>query len=79
MAQRLLNRYLFRCVKVAKKWLSSLKLLIPANVAVSGMNVTTVPCGSETRDALADYRDKNEFPNYDSALRDLLDVEVARE
>lgn len=43
------------------------------------MDVTTVPCGSETRDALADYRDENDFPNYDSAIRDLLDVEVARE
>jgi hypothetical protein len=43
------------------------------------MDVTTVPCGSETRDALADYRDDNDLPNYDAALRDLLDVEVARE
>lgn len=43
------------------------------------MDVTTVPCGSSTRDALADYRDAHDHPNYDVALRELLDVEVAQE
>lgn len=36
------------------------------------MDVTTVPCGRSTRDALAEYRDKQNHPNYNEALRDLL-------
>jgi hypothetical protein len=43
------------------------------------MDITTVSCGSETRKQLAEYRDEHNFPNYDAALRDLLDVEVSRE
>jgi len=27
----------------------------------------------ETRDAVAEYRDKNELPNYDAAIRSLLE------
>lgn len=37
------------------------------------MDRTTVVVGSDTRDKLADYRDGNDHPNYDVALRDLLD------
>lgn len=43
------------------------------------MDITTVPCGRETRDVLAEYRDENDLPNYDAALRELLGVEVATE
>lgn len=43
------------------------------------MDVTTVPCGSTTRDALAEYRDEHDYSSYDVALRELLDVEVAQE
>lgn len=38
------------------------------------MDVTTVPCGGETREQLASYRDKNGHPNYDDALQELLEV-----
>jgi len=43
------------------------------------MDITTVSCGSETRQRLADYRDEHDYPNYDVALRELLDVEVSQE
>lgn len=57
-----------------------LKLLVPRLIAViRPMDITTVPCGSETRDALAEYRDENDYPSYDVALRELLGVEVATE
>lgn len=36
------------------------------------MDVTTITCASSTRDALADYRDSRDHPNYDEALQDLL-------
>jgi hypothetical protein len=36
-------------------------------------DITTVSCGSETRDRLREYRDERELPNYDAALRELLD------
>lgn len=36
------------------------------------MDVTTVPCGRSTRDALAEYRDQQGYSNYNEALRDLL-------
>lgn len=37
------------------------------------MDVTTVPMGTSTRDALRDYRDERNHPNYDAALQELLD------
>lgn len=37
------------------------------------MDITTVPCGSATRDRIAEYRDRNEHPNYDAALTALLE------
>lgn len=37
---------------------------------------TTIgPLAPETRDRLAEYRDANGLPNYDAAVRDLLEVE----
>jgi hypothetical protein len=36
------------------------------------MDVTSITCGSDTRDKLAAYRDANDFGNYDEALRSLL-------
>jgi hypothetical protein len=42
------------------------------------MDVTTVPCGSATRDDLAEFRDEHEYPNYDEALQAMLE-EVADE
>jgi len=36
------------------------------------MDVTTIQCGTETREMLAEYRDDREFDNYDQALRSLL-------
>jgi len=43
-------------------------------MAVGG--VTTVgPVTEETRDALAEYRDREGYPNYEEALRSLLDDE----
>ena len=36
------------------------------------LNITTVSCGSDTRDRLREYRDNRELPNYDAALRKLL-------
>lgn len=40
------------------------------------MDVTTIQCGKDTRDSLADYRDKHGYENYDEALRNLLQGEV---
>jgi len=37
------------------------------------MDVTTVPCGSATRDQLAEFRDTNGHPNYDAALQAMLE------
>lgn len=37
------------------------------------MDRTTVMVGDKARQRLADYRDANDHPNYDVALRDLLD------
>jgi len=36
------------------------------------MDVTTIQCGTETRDTLAAYRDNHDFDNYDEALKSLL-------
>lgn len=36
------------------------------------MDVTTVSCGAETRDKLAEFRDGHDYSNYDEALRALL-------
>jgi hypothetical protein len=36
------------------------------------MDITTVPCGSDTRDRLAEYRDQNDHRSYDRALSELL-------
>ena len=36
------------------------------------MDITTIPCGSSTRERLAEYRDAGDYPNYDEALQDLL-------
>jgi hypothetical protein len=38
------------------------------------LEATTVgPIGHDTRDAVAQYRDENNLPNYDAALRTLLE------
>lgn len=37
------------------------------------MDITTVPCGTETRNSLAKYRDREGYANYDEALNALLD------
>lgn len=38
------------------------------------LEATTVgPVGHDTRDAVAQYRDENDLPNYDTALRELLE------
>jgi hypothetical protein len=36
------------------------------------MDATTIQCGTDTREMLAEYRDNNGFNNYDEALRSLL-------
>jgi hypothetical protein len=36
------------------------------------MDATTIQCGTDTREMLAEYRDEHEFDNYDQALRSLL-------
>jgi hypothetical protein len=36
------------------------------------MDVTTIACGSTTRDRLAEYRDTQGFDNYDQALQSML-------
>lgn len=41
------------------------------------MDRTSITLGSETRDALRDYKQAEEHPNYDAALRDLLGGEEA--
>jgi hypothetical protein len=40
------------------------------------MDITTVPCGSATRDRLAEYRDEHDHSSYDRALCELLGMEV---
>jgi len=40
------------------------------------MDVTTIQCGKDTRDLLADYRDKHGYENYDEALRNLIQGEL---
>ena len=39
------------------------------------MDVTTIQCGKDTRDMVAEYRDANGYDNYDEALRGLLQHE----
>lgn len=41
------------------------------------MDRTTICLGSETRNALREYKHDRELPTYDAALRDLLDTEDA--
>jgi Arc/MetJ-type ribon-helix-helix transcriptional regulator len=36
------------------------------------MDITSISCGSDTRDKLQEYRDANGYQNYDEALRNLL-------
>lgn len=82
MAERLLTTLLFLRVKQASIYPIRRVINNPPPIATLGrerMDVTTVSCGSETRELLADYRDKHNYPNYDAALRDLLDVEVSTE
>jgi hypothetical protein len=43
------------------------------------MDITTVPCGSATRDRLAEYRDEHDHSSYDRALCELLGMEVEPE
>ncbi|WP_251341969.1 hypothetical protein [Haloplanus halophilus] len=45
-------------------------------MAVGG--TTVGPLESEIRDRLADYRDEHGHPNYNEALRSLLDKETER-
>ena len=40
------------------------------------MDVTTIQCGKDTRDLLADYRDEHNYENYDEALRNLIQDEL---
>lgn len=42
------------------------------------MDITTIPCGSATRDEIAEFRDTGEYANYDEALQAMLE-EVAAE
>jgi len=37
------------------------------------MDITTISCGSATRDEIADFRDAHDYPNYDAALSALLE------
>lgn len=37
------------------------------------MDITTISCGSATRDRLAEYRDEHGHPNYDDAISSLLE------
>jgi len=37
------------------------------------MDRTSITLGSETRDDLREYKRDRDLPNYDAALRDLLD------
>jgi hypothetical protein len=37
------------------------------------MDRTSITLGSETRNKLRRYKDERDLPNYDAALRDLLD------
>lgn len=43
------------------------------------VDITTIPCGSATRDRIADYRDANDHPNYDAALSALVEEATARD
>jgi len=36
------------------------------------MDATTIQCGTDTREMLAEYRDEHGFSNYDQALKSLL-------
>lgn len=40
------------------------------------MDRTSITLGSETRDDLREYKHERDLPNYDAALRDLLDGEA---
>jgi len=37
------------------------------------MDITTIACGSTTRDRLAEFRDTHGYPNYNSALQAMLE------
>ncbi|MDB2253513.1 hypothetical protein PM033_17470 [Halorubrum ezzemoulense] len=41
------------------------------------MDRTSISLGSQTRNKLRRYKQERELPNYDAALRDLLDSEDA--
>jgi hypothetical protein len=41
------------------------------------MNRTSITLGEDTRNALREYKHDRDLPNYDAALRDLLDTENA--
>ena len=36
------------------------------------MDITTIPCGSATRDEIAKFRDTGDYANYDEALQAML-------
>jgi hypothetical protein len=36
------------------------------------MDVTTIQCGKDTRMKLKEYKEANDFANYDEALRSLM-------
>lgn len=40
---------------------------------MEAMDITSVQVGSATREALAEYRDEHDHPNYNEALQDLLE------
>jgi len=37
------------------------------------MDITTIPVGSDTRNAIREYKQENDFQNYDEAMQALLD------
>ena len=36
------------------------------------MDVTTIQCGKDTRKMLKEYKEANDYQNYDEALRNLI-------
>ena len=36
------------------------------------MDVTTIQCGKDTREMLKEYKETNNYQNYDEALRNLI-------
>ena len=43
------------------------------------MDITTIPCGSTTREAVAEFRATGDYANYDEALQAMLAEVDARD